>query len=576
MNQIIVSALILLLLLVTVHRANYHSRDSNVSNSFLNFLFLGLISILFLTLFNQIFEPPHNLLGVGLFSPGSLLTRGITIPSSFETRRLIEPSALLFIIALGSYGHILRKKSARLMLQFALFGMISILAIEGNYLFKQTALEQTAIRLNPSPIILWLIVLSLLNLAFLFELSLKSPFRLRHQTHHLSSLLILPFLLWIVLVSKTLLFDSNNDDESKNPFRLATHYYFWFPENWGAGYAGRKDPDQYNTPVLGEYSSNKPEIISSHLKEMEQAGINLVLLDWWPRIPHLKDRAVKVSEALREHPNMHFSAHLETLEIAEDGSRDIIIMKSKEILVLSLFMEHLAKRLFSHPQYLRIQDRPVVFLYASRHLIGDTRDILLRVRRHVKEKTGYDPYFIGDEVFYNVPELGSDGTAKLLPKLIPNWERIRAFDAITLYNPYNPDAPYGDQEDPLKYFVNETESLYRRYRSIAETAGVPFIPTVIPGYDDRVLRPKINSFPLERESSTGDYLLDLLLDISESSLSNSSPRMTIITSWNEWNEGTQIEPGEKSLDNETDKKELKILKSRFMKRTNARKQHDPS
>jgi len=575
MNQIIVIALILLLLLVTIHRINFHSRDSSVSSSFLNFLFLGLVSILALALFNQIFEPPHNFLGVGLFSPGSLLTRGISIASSFETRRLIEPSALLFVIALGSYGNTFRKKPARLILNTALVVIISVLAIEGNYLLKQTALKQSATTLYPSPFILWLIILSILNLAFLLELSLKSQFRLRHQKHHLSSLLILPFLLWAILVSKTLVLDSNIR-EPNDPFHLATHYYFWFPENWGAGYAGRKDPDQYNTPLLGEYSSNKPEIISSHLKEMEQAGINLVLLDWWPRIPHLKDRAVKVSEALREHPNMHFSVHLETLEIAEDGSQDVIYMRDKEILVLSLFMEHLAKRLFSHPQYLRIQNRPVVFLYASRHLIGDTRDILLRVRGHVKEKTGFDPYFIGDEVFYNVPEQGSDGVAKLLPNLIPNWDRIRAFDAITLYNPYNPDAPYNEQDEPIEYFLKETESLYRKYRSIAETAGVPFIPTVIPGYDDRVLRPKINAYPLERKNNTGTYLLDQLLDISESSLSGSAPNMTIITSWNEWNEGTQIEPGKKSLDNETDDSELKILKSRFLKSPHTTRQHNPT
>jgi hypothetical protein len=47
-----------------------------------------------------------------------------------------------------------------------------------------------------------------------------------------------------------------------------------------------------------------------------------------------------------------------------------------------------------------------------------------------------------------------------------------------------------------------------KYRAISETAGVPIIPTIIPGYNDKVIRPKNIYLPVERKLTTEKSVLD--------------------------------------------------------------------
>ena len=64
-----------------------------------------------------------------------------------------------------------------------------------------------------------------------------------------------------------------------------------------------------------------------------------------------------------------------------------------------------ARHYFTNRSYLRIHGRPVVFLYLTRTLTGNVA-AMIQGARTALEAHGYDPYFIGDEVYWRVtPEV---------------------------------------------------------------------------------------------------------------------------------------------------------------------------
>lgn len=85
-------------------------------------------------------------------------------------------------------------------------------------------------------------------------------------------------------------------------------------------------------------------------------------------------------------------------------------------------------------------------------------------------------------------------------------------------------------------------STSRRWNSIVQQCKpISFIPSVGPGYIDTNIRPWNSATTRLRQN--GVYYRNMFKD-----LPNGNDRITTITSFNEWHEGTQIEPAiEKSL-----------------------------
>ena len=132
----------------------------------------------------------------------------------------------------------------------------------------------------------------------------------------------------------------------------------------------------------------------------------------------------------------------------------------------------------------------------------------------------------------------------LLPHFEPNWDRIAAFDAITCYNPYVAErsdlAGSAGAADFLKY----GSELYARYDGVARSMGIPFFPGILPGYNDRGVRAKENHPVVPREigmDGAQSFFSAALHEWGGPFLDPVRPVM-LITSWNEWNEGTNIEP----------------------------------
>jgi len=324
-----------------------------------------------------------------------------------------------------------------------------------------------------------------------------------------------------------------NSDASKSGFNytvntdllVGVYYYPWHGDSFhnGQGYM-RRDLVPQHVPALGEYNDSDPGIIAHHMKWFRQANIGLLVTSWWgPN--RLEDSNTK--DAIMEHDdvgNLKIALHYETSSRLGFGVEKISNAKTD--------MKYMCENYFDHPNYYKIDGRPVLFIYVSRKLytVGTLEEALLTMRS-AANKCGHNLYLIGDVVFSSAPDPNE-------PHL-PFWY----FDAVTNYDVYGSSgAPEGhagtDRVD--NYYQQQAE-----WKEQALQEGCRYVPAVSPGYNDRGVRIEKDHPPLSRritsrskEGSLFQYQLKQAKKLVDSKVDN----MILVNSFNEWHEDTQIEP----------------------------------
>ena len=163
--------------------------------------------------------------------------------------------------------------------------------------------------------------------------------------------------------------------------------------------------------------------------------------------------------------------------------------------------------------FLKVDGKPVIFFYTTMSYSS-----LIWEKITEKIKTEHDCFLIAD----------------IVPTPEPRSELFASFDGIHIYNP--------------TYFINvqkqftiDSKSLgtiadiYKAMSITAKGYNKLCALTVIPGYDDRVIREP--GILIERDNGqTYDYLWQKSL--------NADADWILITSFNEWHEGSEIEPSQ--------------------------------
>jgi glycoprotein endo-alpha-1,2-mannosidase len=322
-------------------------------------------------------------------------------------------------------------------------------------------------------------------------------------------------------------------------YLVGAHYYLWYPDNFANGYLrGALRPAQ--APALGEYDSRSASIAERHIALAASHAIDFFTLDWWPNRP--AQNAAIESGFLRAAniDEIRFCIFYESKDLGHSADEDDIVFDeaTKDRFVSDLMT--IARRYFGHPSYLRIDGRPTLVLYVTRQMRGLFPQAMREMRRAMAAE-GYDPFVIGDEIFWAVVEAAEDPDAAARVTGEPQLSRIRLFDAITAYNLYagwERHRGYGS----ASHFVKDSVKLYRRYRNVA---GIPIVPGVIPGFNDRAVRPQLDHFVIPRRwtagASEGSFFTEAIERIGKP-LADPRLHAILITSWNEWNEDTAIEP----------------------------------
>lgn len=336
---------------------------------------------------------------------------------------------------------------------------------------------------------------------------------------------------------------------------VGAYYYVWFPENWKLGWIGdRTDPPIQ--PVLGKYSSRDPKVAEQHIRWATEHGIDFFVLSWWPQDPEIERRAQEGFMKARNLRDIKFCLLYESQGLAFHPGLGTVNFGGATVQEFLSHFETIADRYFSNPSYLRIDGRPVVMLYITRTYTGMYPDAIRELRRRMR-KRGFDLFVVGDEIFWKVKR----GDTLEADQREPVPSRVQLFDAITSYNLYEGEFQQHRGYRGLPRLLADSTELYQRYREASGSRTVLF-PQVLPGYNDRVMRlAAIDHFPIPRrvrpEAPDGSTLATYVERVAHPFLDPRNP-VVLVTSFNEWNEGSQIEPtlpsAETTRDNSRDGK----------------------
>lgn len=300
---------------------------------------------------------------------------------------------------------------------------------------------------------------------------------------------------------------------------IGAHYYPWYDaERWA------REPTA-DVPALGRYRSADRAVVAEHVRWARRADLDFFVLSCLdPRGKEAETLRTTVVPELGA-SGFRFALHYETpiaLGLRPEKPVDLAAKLPDGVAAGDRFAEHfdsLADTHLTHPQYLRYNGRAVVMLYLVRTM-ENAAPYLRAVRARLKAR-GVDLYLIADVMYWENPgEL--------------DWPFLTAhFDAVTAYNMY-----------PRANFLPRVEIQYRATDRAARERGLRMIPHVLPGYDDTRLRGPDRQV-LDR--ADGRFYRDFWA-LGAEFVGPDQPFL-FVTSFNEWHEGTALEPS--ATDGET-------------------------
>lgn len=306
---------------------------------------------------------------------------------------------------------------------------------------------------------------------------------------------------------------------------VGVYYYPWYGHSPGPHYfhnALRDKLRPVQRPSLGHYDSRDPQVMATHIEMSHQANVGFWAVSWWgPDSPH----EVTLRDHVLAHPRaaeIEFAIHYEAT--GRFGSFDDPTFDN-----LVPDFRHLAKHYFDRPNYLRIDGKPVVFIYLTRAFFDDPagRAAVGELRQVMRDEFNLALYLVGDDFF-------QDG---LEPA------RARLWDAVTSFDGYGMALR---EHGSTRRGLAALKQLFDDARAQAHELGVAFIPTASPGYNDRAVREGHAAAPRYFTDETprrhGAIFESMLDEIAVPGVDPAAANILMINSFNEWYEDTQIEP----------------------------------
>jgi len=260
-------------------------------------------------------------------------------------------------------------------------------------------------------------------------------------------------------------------------------------------------------PERNPYSSKDPDVLRSQFYEMKRAGISVAVLSWWGQ----KSKSYSTdTQGVSTDAIMH-----NILRFADQDPTGIKIAlhlepyPSRTVESVREDIEYIFKNYGNYSSLYRMGDgKPLFYIYDSYHIEPSQWQRLLRSDGDVSvRETDFDAHFI----------------------------------ALWLESWHGQDIKEGGFNGAYTYFASDgfsygsTTSNWNDICHFCYEQGLFCILSVGPGYNDTSIRPWNAHNTKDREE--GKYYERMWKKASRA-----QPTIISITSFNEWGEGTQIEP----------------------------------
>lgn len=298
------------------------------------------------------------------------------------------------------------------------------------------------------------------------------------------------------------------------PVALMAHYMPWFEakpfgKNWGWHWTmNHFDPDKmvknrreaacHDYPLIGLYDSHDPDALQCQTLLMKMAGINGVIFDWYGSDEFLDygsvNRSMQLMVPFLQQAGLKFALCCEMQTIPKLIAAGKIAPK-EAVAHGQRLMQWAQTNLFSSPAYLKLRERPVLLAFGDPfYKDAEWNQILASARPRPLFFTESNRYTLTTATVgaFDWPQPGS-GNANALAEQDAFYKRAKAWS----------------------FFI---PAAYPRFNDIYKEAGVG------------------NSYGHidDRDGRTYETTLTRALQ-------SAAPIVQIAT-WNDWGEGTQIEP----------------------------------
>jgi len=301
----------------------------------------------------------------------------------------------------------------------------------------------------------------------------------------------------------------------QTPYQIGVYY---FP-GWASDQMQRwrkQEGWRERDPVLGWYAEGRPEVADWHIKWAVENGISFFIYDWYWRNGK-EELGAGLNEGFlkaRYRERMKFAVMWANHSPFASHSLDQLLT------VTDYWIEHY----FRQPNYLTVDGRPYVSFFAPGQLLTDLGSeekvhvAFEAMRRRVRE-AGLPGLHIG----------ACGGVAR------SHLEALKraGFDSVTGYNYRQTGA--ATKQSPYRQYLLGHEALWKA----AEEANVlTYLPLLTVGWDSRPW----DGVNAERRFARRTQDFAEALGRLKAHLDATGRRMAILEAWNEWGEGSYIEP----------------------------------
>ncbi len=281
------------------------------------------------------------------------------------------------------------------------------------------------------------------------------------------------------------------------PPLVLAHYYPWYEvDTWS-------DRQLADRP-LRLYSTESQADVNAEAAMARAAGIDAWVVSWQGLQAGngFNDRRMRIALDAAAAAGMRACVYTETY--VANPTNDASLPIDPRTLVD--WLTDVVDRYGSHPAYLRVDGRPVIFTYAASLLpAADWSEVIARLRN-----SGRNPLLVGD--FVGSPLLDSFDGEYQYSNVFSSGETLAALDLgeslrVRTFNLLRP----GDR---------------RRV----------WVASVTPGFDDSRLADRLSPRTIDRAGGA-------VYDDQWSKAIETGADWIVVTSWNEWWENTEVEPG---------------------------------
>jgi glycoprotein endo-alpha-1,2-mannosidase len=285
--------------------------------------------------------------------------------------------------------------------------------------------------------------------------------------------------------------------------RVAAFYYPWYrnPENDGHwDHWGNLAPEDIASdyyPVLGTYSISDPAVLAQHFAWLREAGVGLIISSWWGRYDPT-DRALPLMLDIADQYGIKVTFHIENY-----SGRNVNRLVQDIHYLYSTYGDHPAfywtreTSLYSPGD----QTKGLFFLWASSAPDGDSPSVSPDYWKEALDTMhGENP-----------------GAIVITDQNDPSWVTESHFDGA-----YN-------------YGVLDADQVGYRW-ALGLPGGAWYVPGINPGFSANRIGYESWVDTPRREGETYRDRWERMFEVGI------EPAMVVITTFNEWHEGTQIEP----------------------------------